>query len=245
MNDKYKAKLRSYREKKEYQEKVRLMKNHILAMKKQQEDMDKKIKFLKHKEENIINVKKDRENTKKAILEYNNNKKDEIEQKRKNIEKQREIMNKGIKESNLKIKMDKINNYKQLQKERQEVNDKIHDNKEKRSSKIKNQIEKIKMLRENNKNLSLKRKKILNENYNDLNEKKYEDNLEETKLLKLQIKQLQTEEDEFLNKLNRTKERLNTYSSAEKIFFGNSKKRKSRKSEKVSMTSIKNKSDNE
>ena len=82
-------------------------------------------------------------------------------------------MNKGIKESNLKIKMDKINNYKQLQKERQEVNDKIHDNKEKRSSKIKNQIEKIKMLRENNKNLSLKIKKILNENYNDLNEKKY------------------------------------------------------------------------
>ena len=43
------------------------MKNHILAMKKQQEDMDKKIKFLKHKEENIINVKKDRENTKKPF----------------------------------------------------------------------------------------------------------------------------------------------------------------------------------
>ena len=96
------------------------MKNHILAMKKQQEHMDKKIKFLKHKEENIDNVKNDRENTKRAILEYNNNRKEEIEQKRKNIEKQREIMNKGIKESTLKVKTDKINNYKQLQKERQE-----------------------------------------------------------------------------------------------------------------------------
>ena len=141
--------------------------------------------------------------------------------------------------------MDKINNYKQLQKEKQEVNEKIQNNKEKRNSKIRNQIEKIKMLRENNKNISLKRKKILNENYNDINEKDYEDNLEETKLLKLEIKQLQTEEDVFLNKLNKTKEKLNIYSSAGKIFLGNSEKRKSRKSEKLSMTSIKYKDDNE
>ena len=129
--------------------------------------------------------------------------------------------------------------------ERQEVNEKIQNNKEKRNSKIRNQIEKIKMLRENNKNISLKRKKILNENYNDINEKDYEDNLEETKLLKLEIKQLQTEEDVFLNKLNKTKEKLNIYSSAGKIFLGNSEKRKSRKSEKLSMTSIKYKDDNE
>ena len=117
MSEKYKAKLESDKEKRECEEKVRLMKNHISAMKRQQEDINKKINFLKHKEENINIVKKDRENRKKDILEYNNNRKNEIEKKRKNIEKQREIMNKGIKESNEKAKIDKINQYKQYQQE--------------------------------------------------------------------------------------------------------------------------------
>ena len=108
MSEKYRAKLKSDKEKKEYEEKVKLMKNHISAMKRQQEDMNKKLNFLKHKEENINNLKKEKENTKKAILEYNTNKKNEIEQKRKYIEKQREMMNKGMKESSKKVKMDKI-----------------------------------------------------------------------------------------------------------------------------------------
>ena len=97
---------------------------------------------------------------------------------------------------------------------------------EKKNNNIRNQIEKIKMLRENNKNLHFKRKQKLNENYNDINEKKYENNIETTKLLKMQIKQLQNEEDEYLNKLNKTKERLNNYCSTEKIYFGNIQKKK-------------------
>ena len=74
------------------------MKNHISAMKRQQEDMNKKIKFLRHKEDNINNIKKERENEKKVMLEYNINKKTELAEKRKHIEKQRERMNKQIKE---------------------------------------------------------------------------------------------------------------------------------------------------
>jgi len=127
ISEQYRAKLESDKEKKEYEERIKLMKNHISAMKRQEEDMNKKIKFLKHKEENINNVKKEKAIAKRAIMEYNINKKTELEQKRKYIEKQREIMNKGIKESNEKAKMDKINKYKKLQKERQEVNDKLND----------------------------------------------------------------------------------------------------------------------
>ena len=128
--------------------------------------------------------------------------------------------------------------YKQLQKEKKEVNIKMQDINEQKNNKLRNKIEKIKTLREKNKNLPLRRKIILNENYNDLYEKKYENNLEKTKLLKMEIKNLQMEEEECLNKLNQTKERLNTFGSTEKIYFG--KKLKSRKnSEKMSMSSSK------
>ena len=43
------------------------------------------------------------------------------------------------------------------------------------------------MIRENNKNSLTKRKKKLNDSINYENEKKYEKNIEKTKLLKLQI----------------------------------------------------------
>ncbi len=103
---------------------------------------------------------------------------------------------------------------------------KIHDINQKKNSNIKNQIEKIKIMRENNRNLPLKRKRKLNENYNDINEKKYESNLEKTKLLKSEIMLLQNEEEECLAKLKMTKERLNTFGSAENIYYGNIKKHK-------------------
>ena len=235
INEKYRAKLESDKEKKEYELKIRIMKNHISAMKRQKEDMNKKINFLKHKEENINNVKKEKENNKKIIMEYNINRKYELDKKRKNIEKQRENMKKEIKESSEKTKMEKINKYRQSQKEKKEANNKLNDINQKN---IKNQIEKIKMIRENNKNSLTKRKKKLNDSINYENEKKYEKNIEKTKLLKLQIQKLQNEEDECLADLNKTKERLNTFSSTEKIYFYKVKSRKN--SEKMSVRSFEN-----
>ena len=223
MSKQYKAKIESDKEKKEYEEKIRLMKNHISAMKRQQEDMNKKINFLKHKEDNINNIKKERENEKKAILEYNINKKTELAEKRKHIEKQREMMNKQIKESSEKAKMEKINKYKQSKKEKLEASNKINISNQ---NKIQNQIKKIKVLRENNKNIALNRQKKLNKNYNDLYEEKYEKNLEKTQMLKLEMKKLQDEEDELINKLNKTREKLNTFNSNENIYFYIKKSRK-------------------
>ena len=223
MSKQYKAKIESDKEKKEYEEKIRLMKNHISAMKRQQEDMNKKINFLKHKEDNINNIKKERENEKKAILEYNINKKTELAEKRKHIEKQREMMNRQIKESSEKAKMEKINKYKQSKKEKLEASNKINISNQ---NKIQNQIKKIKVLRENNKNIALNRQKKLNKNYNDLYEEKYEKNLEKTQMLKLEMKKLQDEEDELINKLNKTREKLNTFNSNENIYFYIKKSRK-------------------
>ena len=213
MSEKLRAKLESEREKKECEEKIRIMKNHISAMKRQQEDMNKKLAILKNKENNINNAKIQKENIKKAIYEYNITKRSELEQKRKNIEKKKEAMNKRIKESSEKAKMDKINKYKQYQKEMEEAAKKSENN---QNSEIINKIEKIKALRENNKKIGINRRKTLNKNYNNMNEKKYEDNVEKTKELKKQIEQLQSEEDAILLKLNKTKKKYNNYTSSDK-----------------------------
>ena len=226
LSEEFKAKLESDKEKKEYEEKIKLMKNHISAMKRQKEDMNKKINFLKHKKANINNVKKEREKEKKAILEYNETKKNELEEKRKKIEKQREAMNKQIKESSEKTKMEKINKYKQSQKEKLEVNNKINNINKNKNINMISKIEEIKALRENNKNIALNRKKKLNKNYKELNEKKYEKNVEKTNMYKMEIKQLQDEEENLINQLNQTRERLNTFNSTENIYFGVKKGRK-------------------
>ena len=112
--------------------------------------------------------------------------------------------------------MDKINKYKQYQKEKEEA---IKISESENTKTINNQIEKIKMLRENNKNIGINRRKILNKNYNDLNEKKYENNLEKTKLLKEEIKKLQAEENAMMEKLNQTKNRYSTFTASDKYEF--------------------------
>ena len=132
-------------------------------------------------------------------------------------------MNKQIKESSEKAKMEKINKYKQSKKEKLEASNKINISNQ---NKIQNQIKKIKVLRENNKNIALNRQKKLNKNYNDLYEEKYEKNLEKTQMLKLEMKKLQDEEDELINKLNKTREKLNTFNSNENIYFYIKKSRK-------------------
>ena len=203
---KLKEKLNSDKERKECEEKILLLKNHISAIKRQQDNMNKRIIFLKNKENMINNVKKMKEKSKRDFDEYKINEIAELEQKRKNIEKQREEMNKGIKESKQKKILEKSRGYKLYQKERKEEKKEKEKNTKK---KIIEHMEKIKAIREINKNNEINRKKNLNKTYNDINEKKYENNIKKTKLLKEQIKQLSKEEDECLVNLNRIKNKLN------------------------------------
>ena len=203
---KLKEKLNSDKERKECEEKILLLKNHISAIKRQQDNMNKRIIFLKNKENMINNVKKMKEKSKRDFDEYKINEIAELEQKRKNIEKQREEMNKGIKESKQKNILEKSRGYKLYQKERKEEK---KENEKNTKKKIIEHMEKIKAIREINKNNEINRKKNLNKTYNDINEKKYENNIKKTKLLKEQIKQLSKEEDECLVNLNRIKNKLN------------------------------------
>ena len=67
---KFKAKLESEKERKECEEKIRILKNHISAMKRQQENMNKKILFFKNKENMLNNAKKFKEKSKRDLYEY-------------------------------------------------------------------------------------------------------------------------------------------------------------------------------
>ena len=221
---KFKAKLESEKEKKECEEKIKILKNHILAMKRQQENMNKKILLLKNKEEILNNAKKAKEKTKRALYEYKIIKRDELEKKKKNIEKQREEINNGVKESVNKSKLEKSNKYKLYQKEKEELNKKNEIN---NAKSIIEHIQRIKAIREINKNISLNRKKLLNKNYNDINEKKFQKNIEKTKLLKEEIKQLLDEQDECLINLNKTKSQLDTMTSAKRYSTSSHKNFKS------------------
>ena len=211
---KFKAKLESEKERKECEEKIRILKNHISAMKRQQENMNKKILFFKNKENMLNNAKKFKEKSKRDLYEYKIIKRAELEQKKKNIEKIREKIDKGIKESKYKTKLEKTYKYKHYQQELKELNKQNESN---NTKKIIEQIQKIKAIRDNNKNISINRRKFLNKNYNDINEKKYETNIEKMKLLKEEIKQLLNEEDECLTNLNKTKNQYDNMASYDKF----------------------------
>ena len=77
-------------------------------MKRHQEEMDKKISFLKNKEENIKNIKKEKASLKKALINVSEKKKSELIKIRKHIEKQKEEINNRIKQSSGKIKVEKM-----------------------------------------------------------------------------------------------------------------------------------------
>lgn len=220
---KLKAKFESDKERKDCEEKLMILKNHISAIKRQQDNMNKRIIFLQNKENKINKIKKLKEKSKRVFDEYKINEIVELEQKRKNIEKQREEINQRIKESMIKKKLEKSNLYKLYQKKRKEEK---KENEKKNQKNVIEHMEKIKNIREINKNNEINRKKILNKTYNDINVKKYENNIKKTKLLMEKIKQLSKEEDECLENLNRTKNKLDIMISFDRYSSENHKPNK-------------------
>ena len=222
-SDTHKAKLESEREKRECQKKIMAMKNHIASLKRRQENMNKKLMSFKIKENKANEAKKQKEDIKKSLYDTSVIKRTELEEKRKNIENQRNATNKRQNESFQREKMEEIINYKKY------IREKEQESKQNKINKVKaihDQIIKIKSIRETNKTSATNRKRELNKNYGTENEKIYENNIEETKLLKEQIKQLQLEEDALLNKLNNTRNKYDTYSSNDPYSVGYKNKSK-------------------
>ena len=81
----YKAKQESLKEKKLYEERVKILKNHIIRLKKQEEELNKKAEINKEKEMNKNKKKKEKEIMKRALLSIEIDRRNELKEKKKNI----------------------------------------------------------------------------------------------------------------------------------------------------------------
>ena len=215
---KYRTNVHNAKEKIKCEEKLKLMQKHLLVMKKRQDEMDKKIYSLKNKEENIKNIKKEKASLKKSLIHVNEKKKSELAKMRKNIEKQKEEINNRIKQSSGKAKLEKMKNYKKIKEERKVLNDRMKLIQQKNNNNVKHLIQKIRVLRAFNKNIVPQKKKNIYKNNIEKNMKEFEKNKEMTMLLKKQISKIQNKENEYADKLNRTKAKLCNFDTEDKSY---------------------------
>ena len=104
INEKYLAKQESEKEKRLYQQKVKLLENRILALKKHDEEMKRK-KHCNEIRQNYLNKKKkEKYDFKQKLLSYDIDKRNALEEKRKAIKEQKLQLNNELKESMEKTK---------------------------------------------------------------------------------------------------------------------------------------------
>ena len=215
----YKAKQNSYREKKLYEERVKLLKNHINALKKQEEEMNRKDKINKERENNKNQRRKEKEIIKQDLLSMEIDKSNALEENKRYIMKQKVKNSIGLKESQKKIKKEKIKKYKEAYKDRKEVeeirneiNNKYEENNLIQIKKIQKEREQIKEKNRRKRNEDIDR---ISTSY----KMSYETNIIETEKLKKELQNLELLEEQYLENLKKSQDYINK--NNEEIFRRN------------------------
>lgn len=221
INEKYKAKQQSEKEKKLYQEKVRLLENRILALKNQEDDMNKKIQSNKVRQKYLDKKKKEKNDFKKTLLSYDIDKRNELDEKRKAIKKQKNQLNKDLQESIQKNKLSKMRNYQKLQKEKKMALTIIDRNNHNFEKYGKNNVFKIKKQRERVKQNEIKRHKKLGKSMDNFYLESCEDNKQETDKLKDKVKKLEQLELKYINSINKSRKGIARNNSGGTYFIKN------------------------
>ena len=202
----YKASKESEKEKKLYQEKVRLLENRILALKNHQDEIKRKMLCNDVRQTYLDQKKKEKSDMKQTLLSYDIDKRNELDLKRKQIRDQKNSLNKHLKESIEKQKITKIKDYQNLKKEKMLVLSKIHENNNQHEKYAKGNFNKIKKERELIKLNELKKQKTLGKKKDNYYYESCEDNKHETDNLKNKLKKLEKLEIKFINKLNKSRQ---------------------------------------
>ena len=221
INEKYKAKQQSEKEKKIYQEKVRLLENRILALKNQEDDINKKIQSNKIRQKYLDKKKKEKNDFKQTLLSYDIDKRNELDEKRKAIKEQKNQLNKDLQESIQKNKISKIRNYQKLQKEKKMVLTIIDRNNHNFEKYGKNNVVKIKKQREKIKQNEIKRHRKLGKSMDNFYLESCEDNKHETDKLKDKVKKLEQLEMKYINSINKTRQGMARNNSGGAYFIKN------------------------
>ena len=183
INEKFKAKQESEKEKRLYQQKVTLLENRIIALKKQEEEMLRRKHFNDIKEHYLNQRKKEKNEFKQKLLSYDIDQRNELEERRKTIKDQKAKLNNELRES--------INT--------------INKNNKKYEKYGKNNVNKIVKEREDFKKKELKKQKKLGKSMDIFYLESCEDNKQQTDKLKEKLKRLEKLEDQYINKINETR----------------------------------------
>ena len=219
MNEKYKAKKESDKEKKLYQEKVRIMEKRINTLKNQEDEMQRRIHRDEIRQTYLNQKKKEKDDMKQALLSHDIDRRNELDLKRKTTKEQKNNLDKNLKQSMEKSKLSKMKDYENMQKEKIKALSIIYENNHKLEKYIKNNVNKVKKVRENIKKNEIEKHR----NYEKLADSFYletlEDNKIETNKLKNKLRQLEELETKYINKLNKTRQGMQRNNSEEVYFY--------------------------
>ena len=199
----------STKEKRLYEDKIRLVRKNIEALKKQQIYLKKVTEKEKQIQNNKNKIKIEKESIKQALLSIEIDKRNELDIKRKNI------ANKKLKEkqymmiSKIKIKNKKIKEYKKAYIEKKKIEEIIYEDNNKTHTSNKLLIDKIKFEREKYRKNLINEKKNFFDKINNSYRLTYRNNLNETKKLKNELMELEKMEEQYLEKMKHTKNVLN------------------------------------
>ena len=207
-NSNFKAQQESAREKKFYEEKIRLIHNHIEALKKQQLYLSKKAQKEQETERYKNKIKKEKLNIKKALLSIEIDKRNEMESKRKTIAQQKlkekeEMINSKVRKNNYKLI-----EYKKAYIQKKEIKKIIMEDNNKNNKVNKVLVDKIKLEREKNQKKLIKEKKNYSDKINNSYRLTHHNNLKETKKLKNELIKLEKVEKQYLQKMKYTQYNL-------------------------------------
>ena len=202
----FKAQQESAREKKFYEEKIKLIHNHIEALKKQQSYLSKKAQKEKEEERYKNKIKKEKQNIKQALLAAEIDKRNEIESKRKSIAQQKIKEQKEMMDSKVRKKNYKLNEYKKAYIQKKEMEKIIIEDNNKNNKVHKLLIDKIKLEREKNRNKLIKEQKNYIDKINNSYRLSHHNNLIETKKLKNELIKLEKVEKQYLQKMKYTQD---------------------------------------
>lgn len=205
ISDKFRAKQESEKEKRLYQQKVALLENRIVALRKQEEEMLRRKHCNDIKQHYLNQRKKEKNEFKQKLLSYDIDQRNELEEKRKAIQEQKQKLNNELKESMEKAKTSKIRDYQIAQKQKQLALSTINKNNKKYEKYGKNNVSKINKEREDFKKKELKKQRKLGRSMDNFYLESCEDNKHQTDKLKDRLRRLEKLENQYINNINETR----------------------------------------
>ena len=220
----YKAKQVSTKEKKLYEERVKILRNHINALRKQEIELNKKAELAKEKEINKNKLKQEKDHLKQVLLTKEMDRRNALEEKKKIIMQQKIKKNMHLKEQQQKLKNDKLNRYKKVKNDLKKAEERRNENNNKKEHIIHDKIEEIRNERQKMRERSMQRRYADKNRINKSYQMTYEDNINQTQKLKDELSRLENMEDQYIENIKKTQEFIRKTNDKDNIRINNFRK---------------------